>query len=135
MSKTRTMRPIPWSAGENIAKGYGYDQVIIIARRVGDEPQPHGEHVTTYGIDEAHCAAAASTGNFLKHRVMGWPRDEAPNPAAAAIAYALELEDDDDAMIFLRLWNEGSFDQLRDEYDAIPEAVFIGAEVGYVAST
>lgn len=56
------------------------------------------------------------------------------NPAAAAIAYALELEDDDDAMNFLRMWNEGSFDQLRDEYDAIPEAVFIGAEVGYVAS-
>lgn len=53
-----------------------------------------------------------------------------PNPAAAAIEYALNLEDEIDAVHFLRLWNEGSFDDLRHEYDEVPEAVFIGAEVG-----
>lgn len=58
-----------------------------------------------------------------------------PNPAAAAIAYALELDDDDDAVQFLRMWNEGSFDDIRREYDALPEELFIGAEVGYESVT
>ena len=68
----RTMRPIPIAAAARIAKVYGYDQVIVIARRVGDEPDPHGEHVTTFGVDAQHCDAAARAGNALK-RFMGWP--------------------------------------------------------------
>lgn len=66
------MKPIPVSAGKEIANRYGYDQVVIIARRVGEDPDPHGEHVTTYGRNREHCAVAARTGNFLKHKVMGW---------------------------------------------------------------
>lgn len=69
---SRTMKPIPISAGEKIAKEYGYDQVIIFARRVGDEPDPHGEHLTTYGINKTHCDVAARVGNFLKTKIMGW---------------------------------------------------------------
>jgi hypothetical protein len=61
------MKRIPISAAKEIAHKYGYDQVIIIGRAVGE-----GEHVTTYGRDKAHCAAAAKIGDFLKHRVMGW---------------------------------------------------------------
>lgn len=62
--------PIPIEAGERIAKEYGYDQVVIVARKVG----PDGlEHVTTYGVDKAHCDVAAGMGNFFKHRLMGWP--------------------------------------------------------------
>lgn len=68
------MKPIPIVAGGNIAEQYGYDQIVIIARRVGDGG---GEHVTTYGRDKAHCAVAARTGDFLKHKVMGWPEDDA----------------------------------------------------------
>lgn len=71
------LKPIPVSAAANIADSFGYDQVVIIARRVGDDPDPHGEHVTTYGRDPQHCAIAAATGGFLKHMVMGWPRDRA----------------------------------------------------------
>lgn len=66
------MKPIPISAASAIAKKYGYDQVIIIARRVGNDPDPHGEHCTTYGIDKAHCEVAAKIGEFLKYKVMGW---------------------------------------------------------------
>jgi acetylornithine/succinyldiaminopimelate/putrescine aminotransferase len=66
------MKPIPISAAERIAKDYGYDQVIIVARKVGDEPDQHGEHVTTYGVNTDHCAVAARAGDFLKHKVMGW---------------------------------------------------------------
>ena len=66
------MKHIPISAAAQIAETYGYDQVIIIARKVGDDPAPHGEHCTTYGVDMANCRAAGLIGNFLKHKVMGW---------------------------------------------------------------
>ncbi len=58
---------IPIAAAKRIAQEYGYDQVVIIARAVGD-----GEHVTTYGVNKAHCDVAARTGDFLKFKVMGW---------------------------------------------------------------
>ena len=74
---TVPMKPIPVSAAERIAKTYGYDQVIIIARREGEDPSPCGEHVTTYGRDKAHCAIAARIGDFLKFKVMGWIRENA----------------------------------------------------------
>lgn len=67
---TLAMKPIPVAAAARIAKQYGYDQVVVIARRVGDGG---GEHVTTYGRDEANCGVAARVGNFLKHKIMGWP--------------------------------------------------------------
>lgn len=66
------MKPIPISSAAYIAKKYGYDQVVIIGRKVGEAPAPHGEHCTTYGIDTAHCEVAAKIGNFFKYKLMGW---------------------------------------------------------------
>ncbi len=63
------MKPIPISAAKEIAERYGYDQLIVVARKVGDGG---GEHVTTYGRNKAHCDVAASVGDFLKFKVMGW---------------------------------------------------------------
>lgn len=63
------MNKIPISAAEKIAKRYGYSQVIIIARAVGEKG---GEHVTTYGIDRENCAIASRIGDFLKFKIMGW---------------------------------------------------------------
>lgn len=54
--------------------------------------------------------------------------DNKSNPAVAAIQYALGI---DDGIHFLRLWNEGEFDQIRSEWFDCPEECFIGAEVGY----
>ncbi|HBZ92624.1 MAG TPA: hypothetical protein DEO91_02685 [Pseudomonas sp.] len=71
------MKHIPISAAERIAKEFGYDQVIIVARKVGDDPEPNGEHVTTYGINPVHCGVAARIGDFLKYKVMGWVKDGA----------------------------------------------------------
>jgi hypothetical protein len=78
------MKPIPISAAEHIAKTYGYDQVVIIARKV-DRPAGVGEtakqeikggkHCTTYGIDKANCDVAARIGNHLKFDVMNWAKD------------------------------------------------------------
>lgn len=70
------MKPIPISAAAKIAKQYGYDQVVVIARKVGE-----GEHCTTYGVDKVNCDVAARIGDFLKYKVMGWKRDQAQEHA------------------------------------------------------
>lgn len=67
------MRNIPVKAAEEISKEYGYDQVIIIARKVGDNGN---EAVTTYGKDKDNCDVAARIGDFIKHKIMGWPVGE-----------------------------------------------------------
>ena len=64
------MKPIPISAAKRIAEEFDYDQVVIIARAVGE-----GEHVTTYGKDSKHCKVAAAIGDFLKYKVMGWAKE------------------------------------------------------------
>ncbi|MEX0597516.1 MAG: hypothetical protein WD512_13565 [Candidatus Paceibacterota bacterium] len=66
------MKPIPVKAAKEIANKYDYDQVIIVARKVGEAHETHGEHVTTYGKDKIHCDVAARIGSFLKYKVMGW---------------------------------------------------------------
>ena len=69
------MKRIPIKEAEEIAKKYCYDQVIIYARKVGEDPEPHGEHMTTYGKTAIHCAAAAKIGDFLKYKIMGWTKE------------------------------------------------------------
>lgn len=66
---------IPIKDAERIAKKYGFDQVIIVARKTGEGPD-NGEAVTTYGIDKLHCEVAGSVGRFLKHKIMGWPEND-----------------------------------------------------------
>ena len=68
--KAKMVKPIPIEAGKEIATKYGYDQVVIVARKVGEGG---GEHVTTYGVNKANCAIAARIGDFFKHKLMGWP--------------------------------------------------------------
>lgn len=59
---------IPISAAKHIAKTYDYEQVIIYARKTGEDGV---EHMTTYGVTRDHCRIAAKIGNTLK-RWMGW---------------------------------------------------------------
>ena len=66
------LKPIPISAAKKIAKDYGYDQVIIYARRCHTTPEPHGEHLTTYGRNKAHCGVAARIGSHLKREIFKW---------------------------------------------------------------
>lgn len=65
------MKAIPIAAAKAIAQKYGYHQVIVIARQVGEGG---GEHVTTYGVDKPNCEVAATIGDYLKYKVMGWTR-------------------------------------------------------------
>ena len=82
--KQNPMVPIPVSAGALLSRQYGYDQVIIIGRRVG-KGVGSGEHVTTYGRNPEHCSVAARAGNYLKHKVMGWPEDPTDMDQAAKV--------------------------------------------------
>jgi hypothetical protein len=68
------MKPIPVSAARRIAQLYGYDQVVIVARKVSNPGDDHEgrEHCTTYGIDKANCDVAARIGNFFKFNLMKW---------------------------------------------------------------
>lgn len=65
-------KEIPIFEARALAHLYGYHQVVIIAREVGN---PGNEHVTTYGVDEEHCTVAARIGNFLKVKVMNWAEE------------------------------------------------------------
>jgi hypothetical protein len=69
------VKPIPISAAERIAKDYGYDQVIIIGRKVDTEALKGGEHVTTYGVNRENCDVAAKIGAFFKYKLMGWVKE------------------------------------------------------------
>lgn len=60
------MKPIPIAAAKRIAADYGYDQVVVYARKVGE-----GEHLTTYGTTKVHCEIAAKMADVLK-KFMGW---------------------------------------------------------------
>lgn len=68
------MVPIPVATAESIGRRFGYDQVVVYGRRVGEDPLPHGEHLTTWGRNRDHCQVAKHLGNFLKHEIMGWPK-------------------------------------------------------------
>jgi hypothetical protein len=76
------MKRIPIKAAEFIAKKYGYDQVVIYARKVGEEPEPFGEHMTTFGINKLHCDVAKRIGVTLQN-FMGWNLYKAKVGAAA----------------------------------------------------
>jgi hypothetical protein len=66
------MKRIPIAAAREIAEKYGYDQVMIYARKVGETPEPHGEHMTTYGVTKLHCKVMAMIAKNLQTKIMGW---------------------------------------------------------------
>ena len=66
-------RDIPISAAKEIAERYGYDQIVIIGRKVGIGGR---EHCTTYGVDKPNCDVAAKIGNFLKYKIMKWETEQ-----------------------------------------------------------
>lgn len=51
--------------------------------------------------------------------------DHGNHASVAAIDFALKTED---GLGFLRCWNEGNFEAIRDEWPEAPEEVFIGAD-------
>jgi bisphosphoglycerate-dependent phosphoglycerate mutase len=78
------MKPIPISAAREIAHKYGYDQVMIYARKV-DQPAgvgetakqaiKGGERMTTFGVNKPNCDAMARIASFLQTKIMGWTKE------------------------------------------------------------
>lgn len=54
-----------------------------------------------------------------------------PNPSSAAIAFALDRNLCGDPFHFLRLWDQGEFDKIRENYPEAPPAIYIGADPLY----
>lgn len=52
---------------------------------------------------------------------------DAPDPALAALTYAFE-NPSEEPLEFLRCWYDGDFQAIRDEWENVPDAVFIGAD-------
>lgn len=103
------MNKLPIKEAKGIADRHNWDQVIIVARKVGDDGY---EHVVTYGKDKAHCEAAARAGQALKHHLMRWPTSlfdsalrvigvgrDAENPKALSVSLSEEPSDSDIRMI------------------------------------
>lgn len=55
--------------------------------------------------------------------------DMAP-PALAAIRFALQLKGN--GLAFLRAWDNGEFDDIRENWPDAPEAVFLGVDIFHV---
>lgn len=86
---------------------------------------------------------SADTKALLDHNRGDGETDEqvivqsltAPNPAVHVIAFILENHFNlDEPMTFLKLWNEGEFDTLREEWADLdlPDEIFIGADTQFV---
>ena len=56
-------KKIPIAAAKVLAKKFGYDQVVILARKVSDPEDRGGWAACSYGKDEAHCQAAGKIVN------------------------------------------------------------------------
>lgn len=63
------VKAIPPAAARRIARAYGYDQVIVLGRRL-DEPGEAGEHVTAWGPDEAATRDAARLGELARRTIL-----------------------------------------------------------------
>lgn len=64
-----TCTPIPTPAAELLARRYGYDQIVIVGRRVGLQG---GESCTVWGDGPKNAALAAMMGQFLRTVIMQW---------------------------------------------------------------
>lgn len=101
------MKPIPVSAAKQIGEAHGFDQVVIYARKVGDEG---GEHMTTWGSTPEHCGVVGRIGNALKQHIMGWgildgvprvrgvARFVADDPSGRTLLMALDRAPTDDEL-------------------------------------
>ena len=63
---------IPIAAGKRICQEYGYDEVVIYARKRGDKVGDRGKAwVTTYGKNATHCKVAAHAGQVILDLLNG----------------------------------------------------------------
>jgi len=79
---TKKHKRIPIAAAKRICQEYGYDQVVIYARKEGEDGKTW---VTTYGRNAEHCKKAARSGGAIMGVVNGkyaivHKNPDTPNP-------------------------------------------------------
>ena len=99
------LKPIPVAAAKRMADEFGYHQVVIVARHVGAAGR---EHVTTYGVDVAHCEVAGRMGNFFKYKLMGWPTPEHEDSPFSQAAQDVLAERNTGGPAFPEMWQNDS---------------------------
>ena len=68
---------IPIKEAENIAKKYGYEQVVILAQKPYKSPDWADGWTTTYNIDKTKCKFLGKIGTLLISYLRGfYLRDE-----------------------------------------------------------
>lgn len=65
----RRVKAIPPAAARRIAQAYGYDQVIMLGRRL-DASGEEGEHVTAWGSNEAATRDARRLGELARRTIL-----------------------------------------------------------------
>lgn len=94
------MKRIPITAAEQIAKTYGYDQVMIYARKIdrpagvgetASEAIRGGEHMTTYGVDKKNCDAMKRIGTYLQVQIMNWTGAKDTTPPRFDLAAQVKI--------------------------------------------
>lgn len=115
---------IPISTALRVANDHEYDQIVILGRRVGESGQ---EHVTTAGRTTEHCRVAARMGDYLKHRVMGWPEleqiDELRQSLSATEANLAQMQGEAAVMRDLLRTAVSMVDSFNDEDHDHPEEI------------
>lgn len=119
---------VPESIEQDFLEGDFYIEKCPTGGVAGDDgvAKMYGHVVTCDGCEGGECMPLGeSTG--MPELGTKMERNDT-NSAIAAINYALELGAGDCGLEFLRAWNEGEFDAIRNEWPDAPEAVFIGAD-------
>ena len=63
MTAAAARKRIPVSQAERLGRKYGYDQIVILGRRAGDDG---GWAKATWGTDREHCRVAALIGDAFQ---------------------------------------------------------------------
>lgn len=71
MSRKDSPVKIQVMEAQRLAELFGYDQIIIIGRRISGQGS---EEVVHYGVDTDNDNAARLIADFLKYKVMRWKR-------------------------------------------------------------
>lgn len=69
MSPRRRVKAIPPAAAKRIAQAYGYDQVIVLGRRL-DASGEAGEHVVAWGPNEAATRDVVRLGELARRTIL-----------------------------------------------------------------
>ncbi|MFK4131980.1 hypothetical protein ACI2KR_06750 [Pseudomonas luteola] len=118
------------------------NQQLEQLEQAAKNPLKFEEAIKCYGAVKGLCTiqkqmpdefteAAAKELNTIEHKadlLHDYAQNHQPDAPVEAIKFALT---DSEGMAFLRCWNEGDFDSIREEWPNCPNEVFIGVDSSF----